>query len=216
LAPRPRLDLLEAALPTLRHHFPTHRAYGDATAEDVIKSFGVPVRRLEAMSLASMVFLNRGNRFEAIALPTEAQLAPAFAVQVADFDGNGTEDLFLSQNFFALPRTMHRLDAGLGLILLGRGDGRFDALAPARSGVRVYGEQRGAAVSDFDADGRPDLAVSQNGAETCPPKLGRPTGIASTSVGNPRIRRALAPSSASWGASPGPARAVLGGRLLVS
>ena len=32
------------------------------------------------------------------------------------------------------------------------------------SGVRVYGEQRGASVSDVDGDGRVDLAVTQNGA----------------------------------------------------
>ena len=34
------------------------------------------------------------------------------------------------------------------------------------SGVRVYGEQRGAALADFDQDGRIDLCVSQNGAAT--------------------------------------------------
>jgi hypothetical protein len=32
--------------------------------------------------------------------------------------------------------------------------------------LEVYGEQRGAAVADFDQDGRPDLAVTQNGGET--------------------------------------------------
>ena len=30
----------------------------------------------------------------------------------------------------------------------------------------VYGEQRGAAVADFDGDGRVDLVVTQNAAET--------------------------------------------------
>jgi hypothetical protein len=30
----------------------------------------------------------------------------------------------------------------------------------------VYGEQRGAAVADFDGDGRVDLAVTQNAAQT--------------------------------------------------
>ena len=34
------------------------------------------------------------------------------------------------------------------------------------SGVRIYGEQRGAALCDYDGDGRVDLAVAQNGAET--------------------------------------------------
>ncbi|HEY2952479.1 MAG TPA: ASPIC/UnbV domain-containing protein, partial [Verrucomicrobiae bacterium] len=33
-------------------------------------------------------------------------------------------------------------------------------------GLSVYGEQRGCALCDFDGDGRVDLAVSQNGAET--------------------------------------------------
>jgi hypothetical protein len=35
-----------------------------------------------------------------------------------------------------------------------------------RSGILVYGDQRGAAYSDFDGDGRLDLAISQNGAAT--------------------------------------------------
>jgi len=36
----------------------------------------------------------------------------------------------------------------------------------AESGISVYGEQRGAALCDFNHDGRVDLAVTQNGAET--------------------------------------------------
>ena len=35
-----------------------------------------------------------------------------------------------------------------------------------RSGVLVYGDQRGAAFADYDRDGRLDLVVSQNGAQT--------------------------------------------------
>jgi hypothetical protein len=35
-----------------------------------------------------------------------------------------------------------------------------------RSGLLVYGEQRGAAYADFDGDGRLDLVVSENGAPT--------------------------------------------------
>jgi hypothetical protein len=48
-----------------------------------------------------MVFLNRGPHFEARELPLEAQVAPVFAINVADVDGDGHEDVFLSQNFFA-------------------------------------------------------------------------------------------------------------------
>src|SRR4030095_162309 len=34
------------------------------------------------------------------------------------------------------------------------------------SGIKVYGEQRGAALCDYDADGRVDMVVTQSGAET--------------------------------------------------
>ena len=93
-------------------------------------------------------------------------MAPAFAACVADFDGDANEDLFISQNFFALQPDTPRCDAGVGLWLRGDGRGGFAAVNAQESGVRVYGEQRGAAAADFDGDGRVDLAVTQNGAET--------------------------------------------------
>ena len=65
-----------------------------------------------------MVFLNRGDRFEAHALPAEAQLAPASYAGIADFDGDGREDLFLSQNFFPTAVGLPRYDSGRGLLLL--------------------------------------------------------------------------------------------------
>jgi hypothetical protein len=44
------------------------------------------------------------------------------------------------------------------------------------SGVRLYGEQRGAATCDYDADGRVDLVVAQNSDQTklFHNRLGRP------------------------------------------
>ncbi|MDZ7630917.1 MAG: VCBS repeat-containing protein [Gemmatimonadaceae bacterium] len=111
-----------------------------------------------------MVFLNRGDHFEARALPTAAQLAPAFGVVVSDFDGDGDEDLFLAQNFFPTEINTMRFDAGAGLLLLGDGAGAFAAQTVPASGISVLGDQRGAAAADFDGDGRVDLAVSQNAA----------------------------------------------------
>jgi hypothetical protein len=81
-------------------------------------------------------------------------------------DGDGREDIFLSQNFYATQPETPGYDAGRGLWLKGDGDGGFKAVSGQESGVKVYGEQRGAAVCDYDADGRVDLVVTQNGAET--------------------------------------------------
>ena len=53
-------------------------------------------RRLEINDLDHIVFMNEGNHFTPSSLPTIAQLAPAFYAGVADFNGDGKEDLFLS------------------------------------------------------------------------------------------------------------------------
>ena len=171
--PRRMRGALANAYPPLVGRFPTHKAYAEATLEQVLAVFPKPTVGVEATTLASMVFFNRTNHFEAVEMPYAAQIAPAFAVNVGDFDGDGNEDIFLSQNFFALAMGMlrpddagYRLDAGRGLWLRGTGGGKLEAVPGQRSGILVYGEQRGAALCDFDGDGRVDLAVSQNGAET--------------------------------------------------
>src|SRR5262249_8745496 len=78
----------------------------------------------------------------------------------------GNEDVFLAQNFFDVDAETSRCDAGRGLWLQGDGQGGFRAVPGQESGVQVYGEQRGAALCDYDGDGRVDLVVTQNGAET--------------------------------------------------
>jgi hypothetical protein len=159
-------DRVASALPDLPARFPSHKAFSEASVAQVLGNLPSPPYQLHATTLATTVFLNRSNRFVAQPLPLEAQLSPAFSVNVADFDGDGYEDVFLSQNFFANQPEIPRYDAGRGLLLRGDGTGKFEPMPAQTSGIKVYGEQRGAAVADFDHDGRVDLVVSQNGADT--------------------------------------------------
>jgi hypothetical protein len=123
-------------------------------------------RELRVNWSATTLFLNRGDRFEARALPLAAQVAPVFGITVADFDGDGAEDVFLAQNFFATEPEAPRHDAGRGLLLRGNGRGELTPVSAAESGIAIHGEQRGAAAADYDGDGRTDLAVTQNAAPT--------------------------------------------------
>ncbi|MBI5387338.1 MAG: VCBS repeat-containing protein [Verrucomicrobia bacterium] len=160
------LDSVSKALPWLREQFKTFRDFGQATIGQVLAGWAGQPRELRVNWLDSTLFLNRGDHLEVRPLPIEAQFAPAFDLTVADFDGDGWEDLFLAQNFFALEPLTPRYDAGRGLLLRGAGRSGFTAVPGQESGLLIYGEQRGAAASDYDGDGRVDLAVSQNGAAT--------------------------------------------------
>jgi len=166
LVPRPLRDALATAVPWIAERFPTHAAWSRATVAEVVGDRRDKLLELNAATLASAVLLNRKDHFEVVLLPTEAQFAPTFGVCVSDFDGDGFEDIFLAQNFFAFRSEESRLDASRGLLLRGDGKGGFAPVPGELSGIKVYGEQRGAAVSDFDQDGRADLVVTQNGAAT--------------------------------------------------
>lgn len=166
MVPRRPLDVLGAAIPALRDRFSTHRAFGEAVISDVLKPYLRIANEVQATTLSSMLFLNRAGRFVPVELPFDAQLSTAFGVNVADFDGDGDDDVFLAQNFFATQIELPRQDAGRGLWLRNDGTGKLDAMSGQDSGIQIYGEQRAAAVCDFNHDGRIDLAVGQNHSAT--------------------------------------------------
>jgi hypothetical protein len=164
--PMRQLGDLARGMPFVRGTFRSNEAYSTASVEQVLGARINAATKLEVNWLESTLFLNRGDHFEVRVLPIEAQLSPVFGLTVADFDGDGNEDLLLAQNFFATQPETPRYDAGRGVLLRGDGTGRFEPVSSGQSGLRIYGEQRGAAACDFDADGRMDLVVAQNGAET--------------------------------------------------
>ncbi len=154
------------AAPSVREHVATFTEYSQAGIDQLLGSSARSAVRVGATTFDQVVLLNRRDHFEVRPLPAQAQLAPATGIVVADFDGDGHEDIFLAQNFFPTDLETPRFDAGAGLLLLGDGRGEFRASTVHESGIEVLGDQRGAAAADFDGDGRVDIAVSQNGGPT--------------------------------------------------
>ncbi|MBM3845274.1 MAG: hypothetical protein FJ405_03175, partial [Verrucomicrobia bacterium] len=151
-------QLVSREMPWVRERFPSYRAFGLGLLKDILGERASQAGRVEAQVLDSLLFLNQGQ-LRPVPLPIEAQFSPAFGICAADFDADGWVDLFFSQNFFGVTLETSRSDAGRGLFLRGEGDGRFKGgLNP----TPILGEQRGAAVCDFDKDGRMDIAVAQN------------------------------------------------------
>jgi hypothetical protein len=164
--PERDLTASAAAVPYIRGRTPTFQQFGEADLAQIYGDKLTNAAFVEARELRHMLLLNRGGRFEAVPLAAEAQLAPAFGVAVADFDGDGNDDVFLAQNYFSSQPETLRNDAGRGLLLLGDGKGGLRPVSAAESGIAIYGEQRGCAVSDYDRDGRVDLVVTQSNDQT--------------------------------------------------
>ncbi len=166
--PETEFSLLSTHLPYVRvEQVRTFAEFSLASVEETLGATAMQdVSVDEAVTFDHLVLLQRDDGFESRPLPLKAQLAPAFHPAVGDFDGDGLEDLFLAQNFFPNEVNVQRYAAGRGLLLRGDGAGGWTPIDGAASGIRVYGDQRGAALADVDGDGRLDLAVSQNGAAT--------------------------------------------------
>jgi enediyne biosynthesis protein E4 len=166
IVPWRSLESVASTIPTLRDHFSTHRAFAHANVKEILGEHADTAHQLQAFWAESSLFLNRGDHFTAHPLPLDAQLAPGFGVAIGDLDGDGFEDVFLSQNLFAVHPEDSPSGSGTGIWLKGDGHGGFTSVPAQQSGIRIHGEQRGCALADFDQDGRVDLVVTQNAYET--------------------------------------------------
>lgn len=105
---------------------------------------------------------NLGNgKFEVKRLPTPAQIAPVNGLVTEDVNSDGYPDVVMIGNDYGNEIFVGKLDAHLGLVLLGDGKGGFTPMSPQEGGFVVPGDGK-ALVKMASAQGEPLLVASQN------------------------------------------------------
>lgn len=136
---------------SLKKVLPDYTSFKDMGVRDIFTPEQMQeVLEQKANTLASTIFINQGNlQFNAIELPTEAQVSPVYAIASGDFDRDGDLDLLLGGNLYKVKPEVGRYDASYGTFLKNDGKGNFSA-AKQREGFFVNGEVRDIKVfNDF-------------------------------------------------------------------
>jgi hypothetical protein len=117
------------------------------------------------------VLLGNGDGTFQAALNSDPRGNPR-SIAVGDFNGDGKLDLAVANPDFPVPPCGLDDDLGGISVLLGKGDGTFQAAVAYNAGRFP----QSVAVADFDGDGKPDLIVANYGSLSVSVLLGKGDG----------------------------------------
>lgn len=153
-----------AQMPLLKEQFGSSKEFASSGLLDIYDNQKLSdATQGTAAYLASSILLNNGDgTFKVQPLPKEAQVAPVYGLLIDDYNEDGYLDLLLTGNSYAPEVETGKYDAFTGLLLLGDGAGKFNALEPGESGFYVPGDAKSLVqIVDTDTHSATILA-SQN------------------------------------------------------
>jgi enediyne biosynthesis protein E4 len=158
-----RDELLDQIYP-MRKKFTSYKSYADATMADIFTTEELKnAKVLNASSLATTYFENKGGRFYPHTLPVQAQFSPVYKIVVEDFNNDHFPDLLLLGNNEYVRLKLGKMDANFGTLLLNDGKGRFVYSANKDNGLFIAGDAKDALI--VQVNGSKYLIVAVNGAD---------------------------------------------------
>lgn len=143
---------------SLRKKFTDYKSYSLSSIEDI---FGKDVientPQLTINEAKSGILINNKGILEWKTLPMEAQVAPVYAIEVADFNKDGKLDILLGGNNSTFRIRIGKMDANHGILLLGNDKNDFKA---TNSGLNWQGDVRD--IQTIQTKKGKVLMISQN------------------------------------------------------
>lgn len=150
-------------LPGIKQKFPNYDLFAQASYAEVygeLSSNDEGIVHREVQTFANTYFENTGKRFEAKALPNQAQIANINTLNMIDLNHDGYLDIVAAGNFYQSEVETPRIDASCGTILINDQNGFFDVLSPYNSGMYLTGDIKSSSLIE-SADGDIHLLVGR-------------------------------------------------------
>ena len=128
-------------IPMIAKRFKTYESFADATLEEIYgEQMLEQALHYKAHTFAHTWFENKAGKFIAHQLPALSQISSIEAILPINYNEDEYPDFILAGNLYPAEVETPRNDASVGLVLLGAENGKFKALPPHQSGLKVKGE----------------------------------------------------------------------------
>jgi enediyne biosynthesis protein E4 len=137
-------DEMAEQLPAISKHFLKYSDYADAGIEEVADGPQInAAKKIFVKELHSSILRNNGQGLFSIEpLPPEIQFSAVSGIVYDDFDGDGKKDILTAGNFFPFRVQQGRCDAGMGSLLKGEKNGKFNIVSRQITNLQVLGDVR--------------------------------------------------------------------------
>ena len=153
---------LSMQIPSIKKKYLKYESFRDQSIEQIFTEEQLANTVIsEATYLESALMINNGDgTFSLGALPVEAQVAPVYAIAIADFNRDGHPDILLGGNLHRVKPQAGKYDANYGILLAGNGKGSFTHVSLPETSMSIVGEVRDFAV--IQAGSKSLLLVTMN------------------------------------------------------
>lgn len=150
-------------LPSLRGRYIFYSTYAAATIWDIFKEEELDqAYQLKFETFQTCYLQNNGPKgLRLRPMPVSSQIAPTQGMVAEDFDGDDITDLLLVGNSYAPNLHIGLLDASIGTVLKGKGDGTFAIMPATQTGFYADKEAKAAAVI-MGKGGQPAVLITNN------------------------------------------------------
>jgi enediyne biosynthesis protein E4 len=148
---------------SFRKKLPRYATYGNMTFKDLMSAESLNEALVFKATWFSSAYLeNKGDGlFDIKMLPVQAQFSPLFGIAFSDVNLDGNLDILGVGNCYASEMSAGFYDAGIGVCLLGDGEGNFESVHTNKSGFFVDKDAKALALLNH-ASGKKLWLVTNN------------------------------------------------------